>query len=57
MSEHKLDDYMSITERFFYNRYKLLGEGAYGKVYMGYDAKEKKFIAVKQICKANLGGI
>jgi len=35
--EPNLDDYMQITQRFFYNRYIRLGGGAYGQVYKGYD--------------------
>lgn len=44
-----LQAYEEITPRFSYNRFELLGGGAYGRVYKGYDKDNKKIIAVKHI--------
>lgn len=44
-----LQAYQEITPRFAYNVFELLGGGAYGRVYKGYDHETKRAIAVKHI--------
>lgn len=49
-----LEGFKKINDRFYFNKSKRLGGGNYGQVYLGYDNVLKKFIAVKNIPKANL---
>ena len=42
---------MEISKRFQYDSGRLLGAGAYGRVYLGFDKIQKKKIAVKVVNK------
>ncbi len=50
--------FFPINDRFSVNLKKMqLGNGSFGKVYMGYDVKQGKHIAVKQVMPENKNAI
>lgn len=45
----KDQSFVKVTEQVYYNKYKLIGQGTFARVFQGCDTKTGEVIAVKEV--------